>query len=426
MGTKPTKPRLRQWIPACAGMTLALSLLLPTAQALEFRGHVKGQLTQVEFPGNSLYTDISDDPARDSGLDLRTNLGGSSGNWRWQADYQLLARRGDQLELQQANPTITSGARALPDDDNRVFDLTHRISESDNRAVTHRLDRLYLSHTSDKTVLNLGRQAVSWGNGLIYNPVDFFNPFDPAAIDTEYKTGDDMIYAQYLLDSGSDLQAVWVGRRDDDGDLGSEVSSLAVKFHGFADTAEYDLLAAEHYDARILALGGSVDYAEAVWRGDIMLTDADKRYTSLVLNWSYSWIAWNKNFSGTIEYYHNGFGIDDGDYAPAVLANETELVARVRRGELFTLGQDYLAGAMTIELQPLWLLTTTLFANLNDDSFLLQLFSQHDLAQDVQLLIAVNLPRGDDGSEFGGPDSTVADRPLAVDASLFAQLAWYF
>ncbi len=306
------------------------------------------------------------------------------------------------------------------------FDLTHRISESDNRAVTHRLDRLYLSHTSDKTVLNLGRQAVSWGNGLIYNPVDFFNPFDPAAIDTEYKTGDDMIYAQYLLDSGSDLQAVWVGRRDDDGDLGSEVSSLAVKFHGFADTAEYDLLAAEHYDARILALGGSVDYAEAVWRGDVMLTDADKRYTSLVLNWSYSWIAWNKNFSGTIEYYHNGFGIDDGDYAPAVLANETELVARVRRGELFTLGQDYLAGAVTIELQPLWLLTTTLFANLNDDSFLLQLFSQHDLAQDVQLLIAVNLPRGDDGSEFGGPDSTVADRPLAVDASLFAQLAWYF
>ena len=410
----------------CAGTTIAISLFTSAAQALDFRGHVKGQLTQVDFPADSLFTDFSDDPARDTGLDLRANLGDDRGQWRWQLDYQLLARRGDQLELQQANPDITSSARTLPDDDNRVFDLTHRISESDDRVLAHRLDRLFLSHTTDKTVLNLGRQAVSWGNGLIYNPVDFFNPFDPAAIDTEYKTGDDMIYAQYLLDSGSDLQAVWVGRRDDDDDVSSEVSSLALKFHGFANTAEYDLLLAEHYDAAIIALGGSVDYAEAVWRGDVMLTDDDERTTSLVLNWSYSWIAWQKNVSATVEYYRNGFGIDDGDYAPAALAAEDELVARIRRGEIFTLGRDYLAGAMTIELQPLWLLTTTLFANLNDDSFLFQLFSQHDLAQDIQLLVALNLPRGDDGSEFGGPDSAIEDRPLAVDASLFAQLAWYF
>ena len=40
--------------------------------------------------------------------------------------------------------------------------------------VEHRLDRLYLAHASDTTVVKIGRQAISWGNGLIYNPVDFW------------------------------------------------------------------------------------------------------------------------------------------------------------------------------------------------------------------------------------------------------------
>jgi hypothetical protein len=42
------------------------------------------------------------------------------------------------------------------------------------------------------------------------------------------------------------------------------------------------------------------------------------------------------------------------------------------------------------------------------------------------LLLALNLPTGDDGSEFGGIDSDIADRPVAIGASAFAQLGWYF
>ena len=64
--------------------------------------------------------------------------------------------------------------------------------------------------------------------------------------------------------------------------------------------------------------------------------------------------------------------------------------------------------------------------NLDDDSMLLQFYSHHDLQQDLQLLLAVNLPYGDDGTEFGGIDTGVSDDPLSVGASLFAQLAWYF
>ena len=300
------------------GMTLLIMALhFEQAHALELRGHFKPQITAVNIPGKSLLQDFSDDPATDTNLDLRLNLSGGSGQWSWRSDYQLLAGQGDQLELRQKNPDLGFNRVTLADDEQRVFDLSHRISDQDDRVITHRLDRFYLSHTSNKTVFRIGRQALSWGNGLIYNPVDFFNPFDPAAIDTEYKTGDDMLYAQHLLDSGDDVQAVWVGRRDDEDDVSADVSSLALKYHRFSDASEFDLLVAEHYDESIIALGGSVDFAEAIWRSDIMLTDTgDENFTSAVLNWSYSWIAWGKNTTAIIEYFHNGFGIDDGDYSP--------------------------------------------------------------------------------------------------------------
>lgn len=407
-------------------LSLLCCLAYP-AHAWNLRGHVKPQASIINLPADSLLQDFSDDPSLDTGLDLRANLADARGNWSWQIDYQLLARQGDQLKLSRLLDRPGYSGAGLPDDARRVFDLTHIISESDDRLVEHRLDRLYLGHTSGSTAIKIGRQAISWGNGLIYNPVDFFNPFDPSAIDTEYKTGDDMLYAQYLFPSGDDLQAVWVGRRDEAGDISSDVASMAAKYHVFSGTRELDLLAARHYDESIVAVGGSLDLAEAIWRADLMLTDgAEGTVTSAVVNWSYSLLAWQKNMTVVAEYFHNGFGISDGDYAPPALAENPGLTARILRGELFTLAQNYFAAAATVELTPLWLFTTSLFNNLDDNSRLLQLSSQHDLQQDLQLLLALNLPTGDQGSEFGGIDSGIEGRPLALGTSAFAQLAWYF
>ena len=130
--------------------------------------------------------------------------------------------------------------------------------------------------------------------------------------------------------------------------------------------------------------------------------------------------------SGHVEFYRNGFGIDNGDYSPDNLAQNPELISRIKRGELFVLGENYLAASATIELTPLWLLTSTIFANLDDDSNLIQFVSQHDFLQNLQLLVAVNIPGGNNKSEFGGIDSGVPGKPLSVDESLFAQLAFYF
>ena len=86
------------------------------------------------------------------------------------------------------------------------------IDENDAVALLH-IDRLWLEFTGEELVLRVGRQAISWGNGILFSAFDLFNPFSPTEIDTDYKPGDDLIYSQLLLPGGGDIQALIVARR---------------------------------------------------------------------------------------------------------------------------------------------------------------------------------------------------------------------
>ena len=413
---------------------IALSLSTAAmAEVPEFKGgHTKYRLLLNTFPENSLFLDYVDTPMVDHNGDLRLLFDWRNDKTSLVADYQLIAQYGDSFTLANNLPGSVLITNPVADDEQRLFDLTRVISAGTNSALSHRMDRLYFEYASTSTVARLGRQAISWGNGLIYTPMDFINPFDPSAIDKEYKTGDDMLYGQYLQHSGNDLQAAWVFRRDLNGDVTSDVNTIAVKYHGFAGNREYDLLLAQHYENSIIGLGGITDVGGAIWRGDITLTHTNnslaqtENITSLVTSLSYSWVGWEHNISGVLEYFYNGFGQANGDYSPAALANNPELVERIIRGELFTLGRHYVAASAMIEITPLWMLTPNAFINMSDYSFLAQLVSSYDLEQNWQLLAAVSLPVGAAGTEYGGIDSAVAGKQLSTEFSLFAQLAWYF
>ena len=411
---------------ACV-LTCALTTAAIADTELFKGGHAKYLLLLNTFPDDSVFLDYIDTPSVDQFGDLRLKFGWQKEGVKLAADYQLLAGKGDGFLLANSLPGNVLVPQRIPSDRFRLMDLTHVISEDSDSVVEHRLDRLYVDITSAMAVARIGRQAVSWGNGLIYTPMDFFNPFDPAAVDKEYKTGDDMLYGQYLRQSGDDLQAVWVLRRDINGEVTSDVDSIAAKYHGFAGEHEYDLLLAEHFDDYVFGIGGISNVGGAVWRGDITLTDTETdQVFSLVTSLSYSWIGWGRNISGILEYFYNGFGIADGDYSPAALANNPDLVERIVRGELFTLGRNYVAASAMIEITPLWLLTPNVFINASDGSMLAQLVSSYDFKQDWQILAALAVPIGASGTEFGGIDSGIPDKTFSTGLNLFAQLAWYF
>jgi len=410
-------------IPA-AGAEPPQSRPAPTWQA---GGHLKLQFNGQTFPGDSVFRDVLGRDAREVDLEARLKLGMSSGSWDFQVDTQLMALHGDGLELSNALPGSALPLERVISDDRRWWNLTH--SSGDGRtAFVQRLDRLSVGYTTARTTWRFGRQAISWGNGLLFNPADVFNPFDPAAVDTEYKTGDDMLYGQHLFGDGSDLQGVAVVRRDPrTGETEADQSSLAFKYHGFVGTNEYDLLAARHYGDGLLGVGGNVNVGGAVLRGDLTWTDTEHDgVISAVASLGYSWTWGGRNVSGVLEYYHNGFGQPSGDYALADLARNPDLLSRLERGELYSVGRNYLGASTTIEATPLVLVTPNLFVNLQDPSALAQLVVQWDLAQEARLLCAVNLPLGPSGSEYGGIETPGDGLYFSTGLSLFAQLAWYF
>ena len=390
-------------------------------------GHAKYQLRSNQLDEDNVLLNSTRNPLFDHNGETRLKFDWQGERVSFKADYQLISLQGDSVSLYKR----LSGQVPLPNpqitDEHRYFDLTDVISAQDDGVLLHRLDRLSLDYTGDRVVTRLGRQAISWGNGLIYTPMDIFNPFDPAAVDKEYKTGDDMAYGQLLFDRGDDLQGVWVVRRDASGEPTQAVSSTAAKYHGFAGESEYDLLIAEHYDDTILGVGGVVSVGGAILRGDLTVTDTPTRIvTSLVANLSYSWVAGGHNVSGILEYFYNGFGQSGDRYAPADLLNNPDLIKRYERGELFTLGRQYIAASALIEVTPLWQVTPNVFVNMSDQSALIQLVSNYDFKQNWQLLAALSMPVGPSDTEFGGIDSGVAGKTLGTGPSLFMQLAWYF
>ncbi len=414
---------------------LALLLLLAAVGAgadsgeFDFTGHSKFRLTGQTFPDDSVLRDVAGSDSLDLGADLRLNLGWREGSWSFETNYQLIGLYGDQIEWgRDLPPGSELFFRRLPDDERRLLDLNHVITDRGKTAVLQRLDRFWLAYTNEKAVVRVGRQALSWGNGLFYAPMDLVNPFDPATIDTEYKAGDDMLYLQYLRESGDDLQAAYVFRRNVlSGDVESDQATVALKYHGFSGESEYDVLVAQTYGDTVLGLGYSRSIGGAVWSSDLVVTDTDlDTLVQFATNLTYSWTAFDRNVSGAIEYFYNGFGQGGGNYDPASLTGNPDLLARLARGELFTIGRHYLAGSITIEMSPLWTVTPTLLGNARDPSALLQLVTDYSISDEMAFLGSVNLPLGGSGSEFGGIDSGIPGRYLSSGPGIFAQFAWYF
>jgi len=394
----------------------------------EFSGHAKYQFIFLTYPDNSAFNPVLGDGEPGNNLEVRLKFSTYRDRWDFKADYQFMALFGDTLELDRHFPDTAITAGTVINDDRRWWNLTHTIDDEGNRIVVQRLDRLSLAYTGEHIVWRFGRQAISWGNGMIFTPMDIFNPFDPAAVDKEYKTGDDMTYGQYLFDNGNDLQAVAVVRRNPlNGKVENDQSSLAFKYHGFLGTSEFDLLAAEHFGDPLLGLGGIVNIGGAIGRGDITWTDSgESSVISLATSISYSWTWGGKNVSGLLEYYHNGFGQKNGTYSVNDLAQNPQLLKRISRGELFTLARNYLALSASVEISPLFILIPNFFVNLEDPSTLFQLVAQYDWKQNLQILAAVNIPVGPDGSEYGGIEAPMESLYFSTGPGFFAQLAWYY
>lgn len=378
--------------PNSSSIVLLLCVLMsasPSLWAWDFGGHIKYTYNYTDYPDISLASSLGGEQQISQAINTRLLLSKQQSNWGFETHYDLTALHSNSNSLQPSEDP----------DNNNWFDLSHESENDSNDYILHRLDRLSLSYTSESLAMRLGRQAVTWGNGLVFYPMDIFNPFNPIAIDKDYKTGDDMLYGQWATSQGNDWQMILLPRRDVAGELEQSQSSLALKYHGLSAGSDIDILLAQHYDEPMFGIGYSRAVGEALWRMDITRsrTDTDGGITSFVTNLDYSWVWYDYNYYGFIEYYHNGFG--HNTIGPVL---DAELLARIERGELFVLAKNYLALGLQIELHPLLIFSPSWIVNLHDHGGLLPLTFSYNWQENLQLTLTGIISYGDQQSEYDG------------------------
>ncbi len=407
----------------------------------QWGGHLRG-IGTLSYPDNqSIYHVVdADTPFVDGQAELRLENNLSLGSaWSLETHYELVGIRGDTLEesnrvrnvLPSAGTSSVLTFQAVINDNRRLLNLTHILSEGDAHVLYHRLDRLNLRWTGQRATVRVGRQALTWGNGLIFNPMDLFNPFSPVAVQKDYKTGDDMLHIQMPASRG-EVQMLYLPRRDpDSGDVRDDQSSYAAKWHLTLNTLEMDVMAARHYNDILLAAGAVGYLGEAAWRVDTLYTRLDDHRDQrdcwqVVANLDYAWLWFGKNIYGLAEFYYNGLGLGHGDYDRALA--DTQLSRRLARGELFTLGRTYLAGQLRAELHPLLQTSLITIVNLADPSAILQPQLEWDLATDWQLIAGASLYCGGSDTEFGGFYADVDGARVKIGPAdgVYLWLSYYF
>ena len=399
-----------------------------SAEGWEFGGHLKYQLSSTNFSSRDVAALYGDDPAHDQALEGRLKAEWRGRGFDLAAHYEVLMLNGDSVETRRALGVagLLTDRTELPDDRMRLFDLSDDFIDRPRTAAVQRLDRLSLGYTTGNVTLRLGRQAMSWGNGLAFQVFDFVNPFSPIAIDKDYKTGEDMLYGQWQWTGQGDVQLLLLPRRDPSTRrLDHEQASQALKLHARAADFDIDVLGARHYDQSLLGVGLVRNVGGAVWRWDILHIDIPGRDAvwSQVTNLDYSWTIFGKNVYSFAEYFRNGLGVfRDSEY----LAMDPELTARVTRGELYALGRDTLIVGMQVETSPLVNVFFNLLQNLNDSSRLVQLRVMYDWRQNLQGMASINFPQGERGTEYGGVPIAPSGPYLGAGSSVHARLAYYF
>jgi len=391
-------------------------------------GYLKFSNQWDATPSDSLATQLGHRDYSDSHLDLRLIWAPHAGSWSGLVHGELLADQGGEVtltrSLEQAYPQFTP----YNPDSTSALHLSHVLTNSNDTRIVTKFDRFYVGYSTEHLILRAGRQAITWGTGQIFHPMDLFDPFSPIATDTEYKAGVDMLYGQWLFDDGSDLQALIVPRRDPvSGELRKNQSSVALHYQRSIGELQIAWMLARDRQDNVagFSLGGPA--GSAAWSTTVVpdFSSGGSMRTSVVANLTEAWSWHGRALTALFEYYYNGFGETGNGYT---LNNLTvQLTDRLSRGQVFVTGRNYLATGMTIDWTPLLKLQATLIVNAHDHSSLLLPEARYSLGENTELVFIGQLPLGSHGSEFGGLQLYSGGPVLsAAPSQFYIRLARYF
>lgn len=399
---------MRRVSTTAAGLLALFAFSSPTllwAQGIEAHVYNRGE-ARLGYAAEESYWRNGDGDAwiADIGLNIRPLLSGDARVLEWKLEADFTTTVGDTRERLYDAGLLPGEGTSLTDRD--LLDLAHTFSEGKRHRTMVRVDRLSARFSPDWGTVTLGRHAVTWSSGLIFNSFDLFNPFAPSDVVRDFKTGSDMVHVDVPLSDGN-FQALAVGRRDlRTGDPSFSSSSFAGLYKGMVGSLEASTMLAWHYDEPVVGLAIDGEASGAAWHVDGTWIQVQPEtpgaevgsYFSAVANVQYAWLSFGKNTYGLLEYYYNGLGTTD--YGRALF--DPVRATQFARGNLFVLGRHYLAGSVNVEGHPLLQVSASIITNLEDPSALFQPRVLWDASEYLRVTFGLDIPIGRRGTEYGG------------------------
>jgi len=382
-----------------ASLLLVVACATTTARAWELNGRAEGFGVAQLLEEDDVQREVVGTPEYEGSADLRLMFRDSVAEWHLIADLVTLYEVGDQFAfISSPENTLDQTPR---NDKLRFMDLTWTLDEGDRHDVIQRFDRLAVEYRAEHWGVTVGRDAVSWGSGIVFQPLDLFAPFAPTTVDRDYKNGEDMIKVDGVTDGGGDWQLLSVFRRKLDGERTTSVDAFGAKWHGAIGDTEYELIGGRNYEDYVFGVSARHAVDGAMARTDWLVTELDGGGTKVsgIANIDYSFTLFDRNAYVFGEYFHNGFGVD---HHPIDLADLPQpLRDRLLRGELFTLMRDYTAVGARYEWHPLVTHTLTLLTNLHDGSNLVQTQLNYEPSDAQHIDLGYQRDLGHRGDEYG-------------------------
>lgn len=413
-----------------------------TAHAIETNTRIKAVGTWFDAAADDQVALFGVDPAYGANLDFRLTLGGqfgkgsgtsnnTEGSWRWELAGELTTLQGEVVE----NGGLFGGASSgegitIVSDDLRAINLTKQLSSGSRHAVLARLDRAQLVWQKNHWRARFGRQALSLGGGLVFNPMDIFNPFAPTATDRDFKAGSDALVVTRSGNNGSEVEALAVIRRErNESAPHADQGSYALRYRNTSNALEYEFVGARHFDATVAMASLSGPLKGAVWRVNWVGSREQGATThSVVANIDYGFGFREQAGYAFVEYYHNGYG--NRNAAENIINVSSAAAARLARGELFVAERNYVAAGTSLGLTPLLNLTTTAIINLHDFAPLVQSGLSYTAGNNLTMEAGAIIPTGGSGDEFGGvvlaPANNFSNELLTgTSRQYYLRLVWY-
>jgi hypothetical protein len=98
--------------------------------------------------------------------------------------------------------------------DQGLFDLSWNIVDQKSYFLNTTVDRYWADYNNGKFQARIGRQRINWGQTLVWNPNDIFNPYSVFDVDYIERPGCDAVRLQYFPSAASALEFAVKGDAD--------------------------------------------------------------------------------------------------------------------------------------------------------------------------------------------------------------------